>query len=257
VLEEWEEPADQVRRDAERIAELAPDFSGNAYRVFEDELCRAVLPVLRGMLRSGTLQRHAYRRVASRGIALYVSGDDSAELHRDPYARDEIVVDLIMTTLSKFRKKALMEGGWDPERPDACSLSTYFIGLCIWEFRRVYLRWRKERRTRAEQEAALLDPEAFLAALPALSHLSEDDLVRETGPVAQFLARRPAEIRAVVHLRIEGYSEGEIAEKLGISHGAVRTRMYRLRQSIWDAVRQGQLSIPDELLGGGVKAAQR
>lgn len=257
VLEVWEEPTGQVRRDAERIAELAPDFSGNAYRVFQDELCRAVVPVLRGMLRSGKLQRRAQQRFASRGIALYVSGEDMAELHRDPYARDEIVVDLVITTLPKFRQRALVEGGWNPDRPGACSLTTYFIGLCVWEFRRVYLRWRKARRDQAEHEAALLDPEAFFAAQPALSHLSGDELVREIGPVAQFLTRHPAEIRAVVRLRIEGYSDGEIAEMLGITPGAVRTRMYRLRRSIREAVDQGRLRIPDELLSGSTKVAQQ
>ncbi|MFG3721251.1 hypothetical protein ACGF8D_25960 [Streptomyces massasporeus] len=112
---------------------------------------------------------------------------------------------------------------------------TYFIGRCMWDSRRVYLRWVKERERIAQLEAALLDPEAFFRLLTALPHHGEPETILFSGSFMELLAAQPAETRAVVRLTCDGYADGEIAERLKSTPGAVRTRRYRFKKVLYQA----------------------
>ncbi|MFH8683229.1 hypothetical protein [Streptomyces lydicus] len=172
--------AARIRRDAELVADLAyHGFTGPTYRVFEDDLCRTSLPMLRGMLRSGKLPRLSQQKHQRRGIALYVHDEDLRLLHNSGEARDELAVEILLRALKSFRDNGLVGGGWNPRhagRHGPCSLTTYFIGQCVWEFRRVYLRWRRDRLRLAEYEVAVRGSDALLqllqgpAASPAPTH---------------------------------------------------------------------------------------
>lgn len=86
---------------------------------------------------------------------------------------------------------------------------------------------------RASRRAALLAqaldrgqvraPEA--TQIRPLDYLLVEDLEEFIGPVDSI-------DRQIVALRFEGYSDLEIAEKLGISHANVRTRLTRLRRRL-------------------------
>ncbi len=134
---------------------------------------------------------------------------------------------------------------------------TYFIGRCMWEFRRVYLRWAREREIIAREEAALLDPEAFFRLRPGLPHHGEPEEILFAGNLMDLLSTQPAETQAVVRLTCEGYADGEIADRLKSTTGAVRTRRYRFRTVLYQAAREGKIWIPEQLHANGHQRQQR
>ncbi|MFH9983964.1 hypothetical protein ACH4ND_33120 [Streptomyces sp. NPDC017179] len=163
------------------VADLAlGGFEGLEYEVFEDRLLRDSMPILRGMLCSGTFITLSAPRFEKRGIPFFVGSENRQLLHSSAAERDGIIVDLLMRARKTFRKKALLEGGWDANfggSKGACCLMTCFIGRCMWDFRRVFLRWARERRHIAQVEAALLAPEAFFRLLTALPHHGEPETI--------------------------------------------------------------------------------
>jgi DNA-directed RNA polymerase specialized sigma24 family protein len=134
---------------------------------------------------------------------------------------------------------------------------TYFIGRCMWDFRRVYLRWVKERERIAQVEATLLDPEAFFRLLTALPHHGEPETILFSGTFMELLDAQPAEARAVVRLTCEGYADGEIADRLKSTPGAVRTRRYRFKKVLYQAASERKIWIPAQLHVNGLREQQR
>jgi hypothetical protein len=228
----------RIQRDAARVNELAVDgFKGRAYQVFEDELIREAWPILRGMLRAGTLARIALKWCAERGLPFWIGPDDYALLRSDPAARDEILVDVVLRARVSFRLKALVEGGWNPNykkgRGASC-LTTYFVGQCIWEFRRVYTRWAKDRQDWAQvhalydgsEEAAYANPGLFGPLLEA-GHLSEPEAAVLSTNFEDILREQPPLTQAVIGMVVEGFVDTEIADALHMTHAAVRMRKTR------------------------------
>ncbi|KOV97436.1 hypothetical protein ADK65_25715 [Streptomyces sp. NRRL B-1140] len=248
----------RIQRDAARVDELAESgFDGLAYKVFENDLCREAWPILRGMLREGRLPRIALKWCQERGLPFWVHPDDMALLRSSPVARDEILVDVLMRALKSFRRKALVEGGWNPDykggRGASC-LTTYFVGQCIWEFRRVYTTWAKNRQRWAElhalydgaEETARENPRLF-GRLLAAGSVSETEAAVLSTNFADILAEQPAVTRAVISLTIEGYNDTDIADELNITHAAVRMRKTRFRKALYDAARERRIWIPEQL----------
>ncbi|MFI1200883.1 hypothetical protein K2224_38130 (plasmid) [Streptomyces sp. BHT-5-2] len=235
----------------ERVAELAyHGFAGPTYRIFEDDLCRSSLPMLRGMLRSGKLPRLSQRKHQQRGIPLYVHDEDLRLLHNSAEARDEIAVEILLRALKSFRDNALVGGGWSPRhagRHGPCTLTTYFIGQCVWEFRRVYLRWRRARRRLAEQEVAVRGSDALLQLLQTPSRLPGPEARSAGGALSELIGKRSPESQAVVLLAHEGYDDSQIAERLKTTAGAVRQHRYRLRRDIKRAQQAGRVWLPRDL----------
>ncbi len=250
----------RIQQEAARIAELALDgFQGPAYEIFENDLCRDSMPILRGMLRNGEIARLSQRRFTERGITFFVDPEDAHLLHSSPDARDEIAVDTIMRALKTFRGKALLNGAWSPQYQGPkgpCSLTSFFIGQCIWEFRRVYLLWTHERAQRARQEIALHDVEAFFRLLRAPGHLAEPETILFGGAFMDFLAEQPEQTQAVIRLTVAEYRDTEIADALGSTPGSVRTRRHRFRQATYQAAREGRIWIPYQLHATGPLADQ-
>ncbi|MGW4102063.1 RNA polymerase sigma factor [Streptomyces sp. NPDC004976] len=251
----------RIQRDAALVADLAlGGFEGREYEVFEDRLLRDSMPILRGMLRSGTFITLSVRRFEERGIPFFVSSENRQLLHSSDAERDDIIVDVLMSARKMFRKQALLNDGWNPNfggTKGACCLLTYFIGRCMWDFRRVYLRWVKERERVARVEAALLDPEAFFSLLTALPHHGEPETILFSGAFMELLDAQPPETRAVVRLTCEGYAAGEIADRLKSTPGAVRTRLYRFRRDLYQAASERKIWIPAQLHVNGVREQQR
>lgn len=248
----------RIRRDAVRVSELAASgFEGPAYEVFEDELCRDAWPILRGMLREGQLARIALKWCAERGFPFWIHPDDYALLRSDPGARDEILVDVVMRARASFRRKALVKGGWNPDYKHgqgASCLTTYFVGQCIWEFRRVYTRWAKDRQQWAKQhalydgseEAAHAHPKLFGPLLQA-GYLSEPEAAVLSTNFEDILNEQPPVTQAVIRMIVEGYADTEIADALRLTHAAVRMRKTRFRGVLYDAARQRRIWLPEQL----------
>ncbi|MFJ3673936.1 hypothetical protein ACIPSE_46630 [Streptomyces sp. NPDC090106] len=262
--------ATRVMRDAARVRELALDgFKGQDYKSFEDDLISQAWPVLRGMLRNGSLPRIAMKWCTERGLPFWVSPDDYALLRSDPVARDEILVEVVLRVRTSFRRKALVDGEWDPNYKGgkgASCLTTYFVGKCIWEFRRVFTRWANERRDYAKmhalydgsEETAHENPVLFGPLLEA-SMVSEPEAAVLSTDFEDILREQPALTQAVIAMVIEGYVDTEIADELHLTHAAVRMRKTRFRKALYDGARQGRIWIPEQLhsKAGTRRGAQR
>ncbi len=112
-----------------------------------------------------------------------------------------------------------------------------------------------------DQRAALHQPEAVAGWLRviALNHLRQDwprrrrlvplNLSRSlpgssgpdlTRPLSEELeAALPAEVRAVVRLRADGYGVGEIAQRLGASPSTVKRRLREARERVRILLEEG------------------
>ncbi|MFE4631275.1 RNA polymerase sigma factor [Streptomyces mirabilis] len=251
----------RIARDIAVVEELAVHgFEGPVYKTFENGLCRESWPILRGMLRTGVLIRLSVKWFTDHKVTFFVPSDHKDLLRTSGLERDELLVDVLMPALRKFRLKALMGGGWDPTfkgpKGPGC-LTSYFIGLCILEFRRAYLQWARKRARLEQQEAALLDPEAFFRLLPAPAHLAEPETVLFRGWFMDLLASQPADTQAVVRLTFEGYRDGEIADRLKSTLGAVRNRRSRFRTVLYQAARERRIWIPEQLHVNGSRTPQR
>ncbi|MGW6925207.1 hypothetical protein ACWGA9_28730 [Streptomyces sp. NPDC054950] len=121
----------------------------------------------------------------------------------------------------------------------------------------IYLRWARQREVIAREEAALADPEAFLQVLRATPHHWEPEEILFGGHFVDLLHTQPAETQTVVRLAYEGYSDGEIADRLHSTPGAVRTRRYRFKAVLCQAAREGRIWIPRQLHVNGHRTQRR
>ncbi|WP_326613722.1 hypothetical protein OHA57_00010 [Streptomyces anulatus] len=248
--------ADRIQQGAALVEELAHyGFDGPEYLKFRDELWTQSEPILKGMIRNGRLGQLAIKRHRERGIALWISPEDAATLKADDTARDEILIEMQINALRTFRRKALVEKGWNPNyngpRGASC-LMTYYIHTCIWEFGRVFKKWAQER-VRWHELHALSDfgeetpsgRRGIARLLQASGYLDEPG-----GFVTIFeeiLDEQKGETQAVIRLTIDGHPDAEIADKLKITNAAVRMRRTRFRKVIYQAARDRRIRIPEHL----------
>ncbi|MFC9825228.1 hypothetical protein ACFWG6_29025 [Streptomyces erythrochromogenes] len=250
--------ADRIQQGAALVEELSHyGFEGPEYMKFRDELWLRSEPILKGMLRSGELGRLSIKYHRGRGIPLWISAEDAAALKADTAARDEILVDMQMNALETFRRKALIEKGWDPNyngpRGPRCLMS-FYIDKCIWEFGRLFKEWAQER-VRRHRSYALSDfgeetpggRRGIAGLLQASRYLAEFEADRFVTGFEEILDKQKVETQAVIRLTIDGYPDAEIADKLKITNGAVRMRKVRFREVIYQAAREQRIWIPEQL----------
>lgn len=249
----------RIQQDAARVREMAEDgFEGPTYEKFKNDLCREVWPILLGMLRDGRLARIALKWCSERGRPFWVHPEDSALLRANPDARYELCVQVFMQAEKSFKRRALLKGGWNPDhtgRRGASCLTSYFLGQCIWEFRRAYTPWAKERHTRTKQQmlfsgseddAARTDPELF-RLLMATNYASETEASKLSTDFEKVLKEQPPLTQAVIRMSLEAYADTEIADALRLTHGAVRMRKTRFRNALYAAARERRIWIPEQL----------
>lgn len=195
-------------------------FSGRRYMLFETELVRYAISVLRAWMYTG----YIFRIVATRGFSLHPSDNDLDELRRDSDAREELAAMTVAVALPRFREQALIGDGWRFE--GGASLTTYFMGACLYvfpnEFRKrqsAMKRWRHAQEIEARAFTPSTDPQTDPAA-DVLGRLRIHDDLRRADP----------RTRAIVALTLDGYSQQEIADLLGeASVRAVEGALYRWR----------------------------
>ncbi|MFF3691631.1 sigma factor-like helix-turn-helix DNA-binding protein [Streptomyces sp. NPDC002187] len=136
----------------------------------------------------------------------------------------------------------------------ACCLTTYFIGQCVWTFRRAYVRWAKDRVAWARLHVTYdftegaANEEGIAGLLQATDYLPEDaSLMKFIGDFEDILEMEQPETQAVVRMTLAGFSGAEIADQLNTSHGAVRNRITRFRTALYEAARERRIWIPEQL----------
>lgn len=121
---------------------------------------------------------------------------------------------------------------YDPARPLRGWLTTIALNKCRdWARRRAVRRlFRFARPLEEAAEVARDDPGPD----------EEADARRRMARVAAAIAELPATLREVLTLRtIEGMSQSEVADLLGISAKAVETRLYRARARLQSVLDEG------------------
>lgn len=223
--------ADEVRRQEENLARrmadqelldklAAGDFTGPRYRRFEEELAAYGLSVLRGWMYSG----YVFKLAAARGFALHPTEAELEELFRDSDAREELANMTVAGALPRFRKHALVGGGWRFD--GGASLPTYFMGSCMYvfpnEFRKNRVYQRKHYRA-LRSEAITMESLSTPVTNPAVIATG---LIRVRDDLASFTPRE----QAIVALTIDGYTQEEIVELLDeVSVRAVEGVLHRWR----------------------------
>ncbi|MCX4740732.1 RNA polymerase sigma factor [Streptomyces antibioticus] len=245
----------RIGQDAARIEELAIcGFEGLAYEVFEIELIREAEPRLLGMLREGTLARLAVKQCKKRGWKFFVHEDDMSLLRSSPLERDIIMVDVLTEATRKFHRDLQRGQGWKADHHGsrgACSLMSYFIGQCVWVFRRAYVRWARQRVHWARLHAVYdftedAANEAGIGGLLEAASYEIDSEVFSTD-FEDILDEQAPHTQAVVRLTVMGFPDAEIAERLKLSPSAVRQRRSRFRTVLYQAAREKRIWIPEQL----------
>lgn len=189
--------------DQELIAELRrTGFQGGEYDMFADDLARYALSVLGGWLRTGHIFALARRTAPYERELLEFS--DSKD------ARTELAVMTIATAMPAFRERALVEGGWDPDK--GANLTTYFMGAVVFAFpnqlrarRRMEDRWDWQNR-RHTGELVNLDRGAVTDTA---------DLAVGNTYVTDHLGRLDPRTRHLVAGALDGYTQKEMTEMFG------------------------------------------
>jgi DNA-directed RNA polymerase specialized sigma24 family protein len=214
----------EARRLAEgrlrdRLAEAG--FRGRDYERFQDELVRYGLQVVTNWIRNGKIVEKARQR-----------GVPGLRPPPPTLAADaeDLAVETLARALPRFREQALVAGGWDPDA--GASLTTYFMGTCLYSFAEAYRAWcraddRRQKERLAAEEAYRLA--ASCACGPEDTALGPEDTALARLAVAERLSSGSRAERAKF-LQAAGYSHKEIGEMLGTTARAVEGLLRRQRR---------------------------
>ena len=223
AIRKAQESLDGRLRDEQLIENLrGQDFSGYLYEMFEAELMRYAISVLRAWMYTG----YVFAKLAARGFALNPTEAELRELATDSEERGKVATMTAVVALAHFRTKALREGGWQVE--GGASITTYFMGACLFDFRNEFRRWRVERLRHARamaQENAELTLELRRVADPIALALAN-------ARVREDLEQLDDRKRCVVALHLDGYTHAEIADLLDLTSArAVEGILHRWRKN--------------------------
>ncbi len=191
----------------------AEDFAGSTWNDVATVLVSYAVPVLRGMVRSGAIFA-ACRAVGRPLPATSLPGDVDQE---------DLVTETAVLALRDFQKRALEGRGWAPE--GGASMTTYFVSGCVLALPGVYRSWRRAH----DRCPVPIPPDDVIESVtdPWSDVMSGIALDQE-------LERLDRRTRAVVELRMDGYSYSEIAAHLRTSPRAVEGLLYRARRTLQD-----------------------
>jgi DNA-directed RNA polymerase specialized sigma24 family protein len=148
-------------------------------------------------------------------------------LHHDPDARSEIATTTIGRSLPKFRKQALVGGGWHYD--GGASIPTYFMGAALSVFPNEFRRWRTQRIRWMRQDHC----EYTANGLHCTAAIGDPAVVvLGSMRVADDLSRASPRERDIIKLTMAGYQQEEIVELLGeTSVRAVQGVLHRWRNA--------------------------
>lgn len=141
-----------------------------------------------------------------------------------PDEAEEIARDIVVQSVLEFREDALVGGKWSPT--GGASLKTFFVGRCLMEACKV-LKQRARELKRAARYIQEVEEDALLEVpsrdMPLETQFELDEELRR---VAGVLSNKELE---VAHLRAEGFSAKEIADRLGTLPRSVYKALERVR----------------------------
>lgn len=225
---------DRARRAAESLARRGKDldklnslalqgFAGPKYEIFAGELAAYGYPVLLAWLRRGVI----FKYCAEKGRPLNPTDTDREVLAESFEERLQLALETVAEALTFFRRYVLLGRRWSFD--GGASLTTYFVGSCLFAFPNVFRRWQGEqRRWRQATAMEMLNcPEGrTLASQPGADPA---DLVAGRDAVVSELSAMPPETRAAAALVIDGATFAEAADQLGTTERGIEGRLYRYR----------------------------
>jgi DNA-directed RNA polymerase specialized sigma24 family protein len=134
----------------------------------------------------------------------------------------------ITLTLPRFRRDALLERGWDPDR--GATLQHYFYGSVLQTLPQAYRDWKSSQKHIAAGELMLRE-----------GHDSDEDGSRRAEPLSrleqiedfdQALVAVPKKYHEVAVLLFRGFQIHEIAEKLAMSPRDVTKAKQRIKAAL-------------------------
>ncbi|MEV7026699.1 hypothetical protein AB0O00_31775, partial [Kitasatospora sp. NPDC093558] len=153
--------------------------------------------------------------------------------------RESLIGETVALAWTRFRKKALIEGGWSCA--GGATLASYFVGAVLLAFPGAHRRWYREFGAGAAVELPLGD------ALPGIVDGGEvqpepahDDTVPDQAACEALIAGLRPDLTAdqcrklaeIFRGRALGLTDKEIGARLGISESAVSMRVKRLRDDL-------------------------
>ncbi|MBN6034082.1 hypothetical protein [Amycolatopsis sp. 195334CR] len=203
----------------------AENFQGHGWDRFAIKLARHGLSVIAAWIHTGRIFAECRQRQLPLGHIPALGAAD----------REELLNDTVATAIVRFRDKALIGGGWIAA--GGASLSTYFIGACVFAFHDHFVRWRRKH---LHQQSHELGPpseaqiEAALRSSPVY-RLPEPTVITKVTIEEAFDRIDNVRLEYAIRFQAAGYSCSEIAELLTqMGHiatpGAVRELLARQRR---------------------------
>lgn len=215
---------DRIACDALIYEQLCDEgFSGAEWRNISRLLAVQALPTVRSWIG----KRKIFELTAEKGMELHPDFHH-IELLRQPELRDELAHMTVATALKRLQNSWRKGGGWRPYQ--GASITTWFIGSCIFAFASEFGRFRTEHRPGPGKLVHLDDPEVaadnVLATATCHADFREREIVEEQ--VQAVLAHLDPTDQAIVRAKIWHDTNKEIAERSGISEKTVERRWTRL-----------------------------
>ncbi|MEU8523394.1 sigma factor-like helix-turn-helix DNA-binding protein [Streptomyces sp. NPDC048577] len=242
---------EDVQHDVDRVADVvAAGFRGPLWQQMAAELnAYAFKPLSSAMRRTDKLMN----LVAKSRTPLKMTDEERSTLHRSAPDREQIALTTISVAMETF-PQLLKDGGYDPanntgKNGKPSRLTSYFYGRCGLVFPRVFYNWRKERTDHFRVHAERMDS-GYLAS--ALGQAGPETVSEDVAELCDTLTRvinglKPRN-RAVWLMTVDGLSQGEIADVLGIKSGDVENARYALRSKVRKLRQSKELIVPPSIL---------
>jgi hypothetical protein len=234
VPDDWLSSFDKSE-EARRLAEIQGDaqllerimwagYKGPEYDQLEDRLIRYGYQVLRVWLLNGNM----FSKCAEKGTRLYPT-----ELSRDPREAQALAGETVVVSVRKFRTTVLIPRIWRPD--GGASLQSFYIGQCLIRFPNIYRRWLNEngfigadalRELTNRRDSSLDGP-----IPPTVPPSSDGNPEAQLGQMYYLSLAPDKKAKEVLEYVAQGFTVEEIAELTGDTIGAIKSRLYRLRQA--------------------------
>lgn len=195
-------------------------FTGKHWDSFEAVLIRYGFQVLKSWLITGLI----YQRVTEKGFGRFLT-----RIRRDrlpsPEDAEEIASDTLVESIPHFKNDVLIPGLWKPE--GGASLRTYFIGQCLMRIPKAMGRW-----SRNLPEELPLDPADVTLRQTYIPFGTPEEMLGLKIRLLEAKEEISQPTLEIAYLKfVEGWSHAEIAEILGVTIGAIESRLYRMRRA--------------------------
>jgi hypothetical protein len=225
---------DQMKKAAESLARRGADleklnslavagFTGPEYEIFAAELAAYGYPVLLAWIRRGVI----YTYCMERGRPVKPTDADKEILAESFDDRLDLALETAARALDFFREHVLLVGRWSYE--GGATLTTYFVGACLFAFPNVFRRWQGEQRRwrgALAAEARICERDRAITGQPGTDPA---DVAVGRSVVLEALAQMPPETQAAAALIIDDMSFAEAASLLGTTDRSIEGRLYRYR----------------------------